>query len=72
MNGFATGTLQVFLNGAWGAVCTASFGNSDALVACRQLGFAAGGRIALDSSFRSSNPDPVCMTLTAPTPRTLR
>lgn len=65
VNGFATGALQMFLGCAWGAVCTASFGHTDTLVACRQLGFATGGRIPLDPSFRSRNPDLVCITLAA-------
>lgn len=42
VNGFATGTLQVFQKGAWGAVCTSNFDDQDATVACRQLGFSVG------------------------------
>lgn len=42
VNGFATGALQVFLDGAFGAVCAPSFDSIDAGVACRQLGFADG------------------------------
>ena len=46
-----SGALQVFCDGAWGAVCNANFGNNDALVACRQLGFTTGvpiGRVLAD------------------------
>ena len=42
VNGFVTGALQVFCEGAWGGVCNSNFGSSDADVACRQLGFPAG------------------------------
>ena len=42
VNGYATGSLQVFLNGAWGAVCSNEFNRIAADVACRQLGFSGG------------------------------
>lgn len=42
VNGYTTGTLQVFLNGAWGAVCNSNFDTADATVGCRQLGFKSG------------------------------
>lgn len=42
INGFATGALQVFLRGQWGAVCNALFDDRDAEVACSQLGFGVG------------------------------
>ena len=42
VNGFATGGVQVFRNGGFGAVCAQDFGNRDAMVACRQLGFPSG------------------------------
>ena len=42
VNGYVTGALQVFCDGQWGAVCNSNFNNSDALVACRQLGFSTG------------------------------
>lgn len=42
VNGFATGALQVFLGGAWGAVCDSGFDRTEADVACRQLGFSGG------------------------------
>lgn len=45
VNAFATGTLQVFWEGAWGAVCTSNFNDQDAAVACRQLSFRSGVRL---------------------------
>lgn len=42
VNNFVTGSLQVFCDGAWGAVCTSNFDDLDARVACRQLGFVSG------------------------------
>ena len=45
VNGFVTGALQVFLNGAFGAVCSKAFDAVDADVACRQMGFVGGTSI---------------------------
>lgn len=42
INGFATGAIQIFLDGAFGAVCNTNFGPAEADVACRQLGFVGG------------------------------
>ena len=53
INGYATGAVQVFHNGAWGAVCSNTFDASAAQVACRQMGF-IGGRmlpLAIDRRF---------------------
>lgn len=47
INGFATGALQIFHDGAFGAVCGNNFGPPDASVACRQLGFAGGTNLPL-------------------------
>ena len=59
VNGFATGAVQVFCEGAWGAVCTSNFDDTDAAVACRQLGFSAGLRGPQEPVFRRRVPDPV-------------
>eukprot|EP00892_Ulva_mutabilis_P008273 jgi/Ulvmu1/5818/UM025_0075.1 len=48
VNGYATGALQVFLDGAFGAVCVSdTFSPADADVACRQMGFIGGTSIPL-------------------------
>lgn len=66
VNDYAIGALQVFLRGAWGAVCTSHFDNRDAMVACRQLGFSSGYRIRADPDFqRDRGPAPV-RTMPAP------
>lgn len=43
LNGYTVGALQAFVGGAFGTVCGAFFSNSEADVACRQLGFVGGG-----------------------------
>ena len=45
INGFATGALHVFLDGAFGGVCINNFGPRDADVACRQMGFVGGAYV---------------------------
>ena len=62
VNGFATGALQVFSEGAWGAVCFTNFDDTDATVACRQLGFTGGLRQPQEPVSRRSTPDPVRST----------
>lgn len=46
-NGYVSGALQVFIGGAFGAVCASSFDPVDADVACKQLGFLGGTALPL-------------------------
>lgn len=58
VNGYATGTLQLFFEGEWGAVCSSSFDAQDAQVACRQLGFKAGVTVTRRRKSELEPPDP--------------
>ena len=38
------GRLEICLNNTWGALCSSSWDDMDAAVACRQLGYSAEGK----------------------------
>ena len=40
-----TGRIEVCLNNSWGTICTNTWDNRDASVACRQLGYSPYGLI---------------------------
>ena len=56
INGFATGALQVFVDGSFGAVCSSRFSHEEAEVACRQMGFVSGRAIRDFFVLDSRNP----------------
>ncbi|XP_025112203.1 deleted in malignant brain tumors 1 protein-like [Pomacea canaliculata] len=53
VNGSSTseGRLEVFYNGSWSTVCTHGFGQKEAQVACRMLGFNSPGVTVMPPSF---------------------
>ena len=38
-DGISYGRLEVYYHGEWGTICRDNFGDEEAHVACRQLGF---------------------------------
>lgn len=71
VNGYSTGTLQVFIDGAWGGVCDTGFDDRGAAVACQQLGFPSGIRRPQDfradpeigGDIRFTDPESVCFAI---------
>ena len=38
---FTAGRLEIFLYGEWGTICISGFGQTEATVACQQLGYSS-------------------------------
>ena len=49
---YYAGRLEIYINGQWGTVCDDLWGNNEANVACKQMGF--GGAFDSDWTLRSS------------------
>ena len=45
------GLLEIRWNGVWGTVCDDGFGNVDAAVVCRQLGYSADNALAFGNGY---------------------
>ena len=65
-NGFVSGALQVYKDGAFGAICPKNFQAVDADVACKQLGYIGGFALPLAIDRRRAIESlPVCDHLRA-------
>ncbi|XP_067678768.1 deleted in malignant brain tumors 1 protein-like [Haliotis asinina] len=65
LSGYKRGLLQVFHSGTWGTVCDDGFGQVEASVVCRALGYQGGKAIDGNSSIRMWLDDVQCTLLNA-------
>ncbi|KAK7094349.1 hypothetical protein V1264_005924 [Littorina saxatilis] len=56
------GRVELLVNGTWGTICDSHWGDEDAQVVCRQLGYDPFGATAYTSAFFQQGTGPVYLT----------
>ena len=58
-NGYSSGRVEVFYESQWGTVCDDFWSLDDAVVVCRQLGYASGAMAAHRSAYFGQGSGPI-------------
>ena len=58
-NGYSSGRVEVFYESQWGTVCDHYWSLDDAVVVCRQLGYASGAMAAHKSAYFGQGSGPI-------------